>query len=144
MKLAEVYRLIREYNTSGDGTTLAAPGGDKATGKNYDNMITGEAQPYKDNDYEVKNASQYPALAAMAKRIKDDSFKGDVIITGQALVELTTLLQTFKPKQDENGEFSLPFGDNVRVKVRGDKLFLGMSDELKQSLNAGTTPAPVI
>lgn len=135
MKLAQVYRTIKEYNTSGDWTTLAAPGGDKATGKVYDNIITGEAQPYKTKEYETKYARQYPALAAIVKRIKNDSFKGDVIVTGKALVELGQLLQQYKPKTQENGEVSLPFGDNVRVKPRGQQLFIGLSDAAKQGID---------
>lgn len=144
MKLYQVYKLINEYNTSGDWTTLAAPGGDKATGKNYDNMITGKSQPYKTEKYETKYSKQYPALAAIVDKIKNDTFKGDVIVTGKALDELSALLNTYTPKATGMNEVSLPFGDNIRLKNKGDKLFLGLSQESKDNETQTASSEPVV
>lgn len=115
---------ILEYNTSGTYTTLAAPGGEKATGKNYDNMATGKSQPYKDNEYHLKYEGQYPNLAKLAKRLKDGAFKGNILLTGTALIELDQLFQHFTPKKDAQGNLSLPFGDNLKLKMQGNNFFL--------------------
>lgn len=133
MKLIDVFRfnerVLLEYDNTKSGVTLAAPGGDKASGKNYDNMITGDSQPYKSTEYKTKYEQIYPQLGFLVKRLKNSAIKGDIIITGKALQELNKLLQTFNPKLSENNEVILPFGDNIRLKVRGDKFFLGFSQE---------------
>lgn len=134
MKIIDVLKFTRsillEYDNSKSGVTLAAPGGEKASGKNYDNMVTGQSQPYKNNDdYETKYAKVYPQLGLIVKRLKQSAIKGDIIVTGQALNELGQLLKTFNPKLSDNNEIILPFGDNIRLKVRGDKFFLGFAQE---------------
>ena len=117
-------KTILEYNASGTNTTLAAPGGEKATGKNYDNMAAGKSQPYKDNEYHLKYEAQYPNLAKLAKKLKDGAFKGNILLTGSALVELDQLFQHFTPKRDAQGNLSLPFGDNLKLKMQGNNFFL--------------------
>ena len=133
MKIIDVLRftkqILLEYDNSKSGVTLAAPGGDKASGKNYDNMAIGQSQPYKDNEYETKYARAYPQLGIIVKRLKQSAIKGDIIVTGGALKELEKLLKTFNPKMSDNNEVIMPFGDNIRLKVRGDKFFLGFSQE---------------
>lgn len=124
IKTRQHSNTLLEYNTSGTYTTLAAPGGEKATGKNYDNMATGKSQPYKDNEYHLKYEGQYPNLAKIAKKLKDGAFKGNILLTGAALVELDQLLQNFTPKKDERGNLSLPFGDNLKLKMQGNNFFL--------------------
>ena len=40
MLVGHVLQLLKEYNTSKTNATLAAQGGEKASGKNYDNIVT--------------------------------------------------------------------------------------------------------
>lgn len=128
MLIRDVLLLLKEYNTSKTNATLAAPGGEKATGKNYDNIITGKAKPYKQTEYETKYAKVFPALAEMVKKLKSQSLKGDIMVNGPALTELQNLLKSYKPRQTEEGDYTLPFGDNVRMKQRSNAIFLGYND----------------
>lgn len=125
MLIKEVLQLLQEYNSSGTKATLAAPGGKQATGKNYDNMIIGKSQPYKKTEYETKYAKVFPAIAQLVKKLKSNALKGDIIVNGKALSELQELLKAYQPKQTPEGEYSLPFGDNVRLKQRGGVIFIG-------------------
>ena len=134
MKLIDIFKfnqgILLEYDNSKSGVTLAAPGGDKASGKNYDNIAIGKTQPYKNTtEKQTKYAKIYPQLGLLVDRLKKSAIQGDIIITGKALDELNQLLQTFNPKVSENNEVILPFGDNIRLKIRGDKFFLGFSQE---------------
>lgn len=133
MKIGDVLRFNRrillEYDNTKSGVTLAAPGGEKASGKNYDNMVVGDSQPYKNNDYSTKYEKIYPQLGLLVKKLKSSAIKGDIIVTGKALKELNQLVQTYNPKLSDNNEVIMPFGDNIRLKVRGDKFFLGFSQE---------------
>lgn len=128
MLIKSVLQLIKEYNTSGTNATLAAQGGKKATGKNYDNIVAGKATPYKATDYETKYAKVFPALALIVKKLKTQSAGGDMIVNGQALAELQELLKAYKPKETAEGDYSLPFGDNIRMKKRGNAIFIGYND----------------
>lgn len=134
MLIKDILMLLTEYNSSKTFTTLAGKGGEKATGKNYDNIITGKAQPYKQNEYETKYGKLYPALNELVKKLKSNAIKGDIIITGPALANLQELLKTFNPKQTKEGDFALPFGDNIRVKSRGSALFLHYNDPKENSV----------
>lgn len=129
LRIAYANKMLLEYDNSKSGVTLAAPGGEKASGKNYDNIAIGKSQPYKDNEYETKYDKVYPQLGLLVKRLKNSAIKGDIVITGQALNELGQLLKTFNPKMSDNNEVILPFGDNIRLKVRGDRFFLGFAQE---------------
>ena len=134
MKLGDIFwfnrNILLEYDNSKSGVTLAAPGGDRASGKNYDNIAIGKTQPYKNTaEKQTKYAKIYPQLGLIVDRLKNSAIQGDIIITGKALQELEQLLQTFNPKVSDNNEVIMPFGDNVRLKVRGDKFFLGFSQE---------------
>lgn len=128
MLIKDVLILIKEYNTSQTNTTLAASGGKKAAGKNYDNIITGKAKAYKQNEYETKYAKVFPSLADLVKKLKSQALKGDILVNGPALSELQSLLKSYKPKETLQGEYSLPFGDNIRMKYRGNAIFLGYND----------------
>ena len=128
MLIKDVLTLLTEYNSSKTNTTLAGVGGDKAAGKNYDNILVGKTQAYKPNEYEVKYAKLFPALAEMVRKLKTQAIKGDMVLNGPALVEMQKLLQTYKPKQTTEGDFSLPFGDNVRMKQRGQAFFIGYNE----------------
>ena len=128
MLIKDVLSLLTEYNSSNTNTTLAGQGGKKASGKNYDNILVGKTQAYKPNEYEVKYAKLFPALAEMVRKLKTQAIKGDMILNGPALVEMQKLLQTYKPKQTPEGDFSLPFGDNIRMKQRGQAIFIGYNE----------------
>lgn len=129
MKIGEVLNLLNEYNTSGTNATLAMQGGKKATGKNYDNIVAGVASPNKTKEYIPKYANLYPTLWALVKKVKGDALGGDIIVTGKALAEWEQLTKTYKPKQTPEGDFSLPFGDKVRIKVRNNITYIGLNDD---------------
>lgn len=134
MKLIDAWvwaeNVLKEYNNSDNLVNISAMGGDKAWGKSYDRMAQGLSQPYKNDDtYETKYAKVYPYLWSIVKRIKEAAIPGDILVTGKALDELNKLLSTFNPKADDNGEVGLPFGDNIRLKIKGDKVFIGVSQE---------------
>lgn len=144
MRIFDVLMLLKEYNASNTNTTLAAPGGKKASGKNYDNILTGKSQPYKNDEYVTKYAKIYPALAEIVKKIKNQEIDNDIMVTGKALAEIGQLFQTYKPKETANGEFSLPFGDNVRIKQRGNVIFIGKNKTNNSTLNSpAITSLPV-
>lgn len=131
MRIKDALRFLREYNTSDNLVNVSGMGGDKAWGKSYDRMAQGLSKPYKNKDtYEVKYGKVYPALWSIVKRIKESAMPGDILVTGKALNELNKLLSTFEPKADENGEVGLPFGDNIRLKIKGEKVFIGPSAEV--------------
>ena len=125
MKILSVLKLINEYNTSGTNATLAAQGGKKATGKNYDNIIVGKSQAYKTKKYETKYAKLFPRLAALVNKIKESAIKGDRVATPEIIAELEKLQQTYKPKETPEGDYSLPFGDNIRMKERNGVIYIG-------------------
>lgn len=125
MLIKNVLQILKEYNTSKTNATLAAQGGDKASGKNFDNMLTGKSKPYKQNEYETKYAKVFPALGQLVKKLKSNALKGDIIVNGPALTELNELLKAYQPRQTPEGDYSLPFGDNVRMKQRGNAIFIG-------------------
>ena len=140
MLIKDVLQLITEYNSSKTNTTLAGQGGNKASGKNYDNIITGKAKPYAQNEYETKYAKIFPALAEMVKKLKSQALKGDIMVTGPALVELQNLLKGYKPKETPEGDYSLPFGDNIRMKYRSNAIFLGYNDPKALHSETPTNP----
>ena len=47
MNIFQLNQILLEYNKSGKLTTLAGQGGDKASGKNFDNIAAGITNPYK-------------------------------------------------------------------------------------------------
>lgn len=134
MTIAETFklmgRLLREYNTSDNLVNVSGQGGKKAWGKSYDRMAQGLSDPYKNDDtYTTKYAKVYPALWSIVKRLKESPMPGDILVAGNALNELNKLLSTFNAKLDDKGELGLPFGDNIRLKIKGDKVFIGFSKE---------------
>lgn len=138
MLIKNVLQLLKEYNSSGTNTTLAATGGKKAKGKNFDNIIAGKSAPYKATDYETKYAKIFPALAELVKKVKSQSIKGDIMVTGPALVELQNLLKAYNPRQTPEGDYSLPFGDNVRMKQRNNVIYIGFNEV--NGLHSNTPP----
>jgi hypothetical protein len=138
MKILSVLTLLNEYNASGTNATLAAPGGKKATGKNYDNIIAGKTKPYKTTEYEVKYAKLFPHLAELVKKIKSSAIQGDMVATPDVLAELEKLQTTYKPKQTPEGDYSLPFGDNIRMKNKNGVIYIGPKSETPQQAPAVT------
>ena len=138
MKILSVLKLLTEYNTSGTNTTLAAPGGKKATGKNFDNIITGKAKPYKTTEYEVKYAKLFPHLAELVKKIKSSAIQGDMVATPEVLAEIEKLQTTYKPRQTPEGDYSLPFGDNIRMKDKNGIIYIGPKSETQQQMSITT------
>lgn len=128
MLIKDVFLFLTEYNSSKTYTTLAAQGGKKASGKNYDNIIIGKSKPYKSNEYETKYAKVFPALAEIVKKVKSQAIKGDIMVTGVALSELQNLLKAYRPKQTPEGDYSLPFGDNIRIKQHSGAIFIGYNE----------------
>lgn len=128
MLIKDILLFLTEYNNSKTNTTLAGAGGNKASGKNWDNIVTGKTKPYKGNEYETKYAKVFPALAELVKKVKSNAIKGDIIVTGSALSELDNLLKGYRPKMTPEGDYSLPFGDNVRLKQRSNAYFIGYND----------------
>lgn len=122
MLIKDVIMLLKEYNSSKTNTTLSGKGGEKASGKNYDNIITGKANSYKATEYETKYAKVFPHLGEIIKKLKSESLKGGIIVIGPALAELQTLLKGYRPKQTAEGDYTLPFGDNIRMRQQGNAI----------------------
>jgi hypothetical protein len=133
MLIKDILSLLTEYNSSQTNGTLAYNGGNKASGKNFDNIITGKADPYKNNEYETKYEKLFPAVGKLVKKLKDGAIKGDVIINGPALLEIQKLLTTYNPRQTPEGDYSLPFGDNIRLKMRGNFYYIGFKNNIPPS-----------
>lgn len=155
MKLYQIidynHRILKEYNNTLNLTSLSAPGGTKASGKNFDNMAVGASQPYApkqnnsnndkiagtDKKRSEKTINQYeqiyPNLGSIAQKVKDSPIKGDIVVTGNALRELEKLIQTFNPQLSDNNEMILPFSENIVLKVKGDKFFIGYSEESQKN-----------
>lgn len=125
MLIKKVLSLLNEYNSSMTNSTLAYQGGNKASGKNFDNIINGKTTPYKTTKYETKYAKLFPAIANLVKKLKSNAIQGDIIVNGPALSEMQNLLKTYQPRTTPEGDYSLPFGDNIRLKQRGNVYYIG-------------------
>lgn len=131
MKISNIHKLLTEYNKSGEHiTTLSAPGGKKASGKNYDNIITGASKPYAIKNDETQYMSMFPSLGGIIKNLRKDEMGGEKIVLGRALVELSELNKLSPLKKDEEGKFILPFGDGIRLEKKNGKFFV--SSEKKE------------
>jgi hypothetical protein len=129
MNIFQLNKVLLEYNTSGNLTIIAGQGGDKASGKSFDNIAAGVTNPYKqENKPPTENEKRFPNLAKVVNQMKKDSVKGDKIVIGAALNELQQLVQTMNLRKDENGEFILPFGNNVRLTQKGNNFFIRMNN----------------
>lgn len=128
MNIFQLNQILLEYNKSGKLTTIAGQGGDKAAGKNFDNIAAGVANPYKQEEKEpTENEKRFPNLAKVVNQMKKDSVQGNKIVMGAALNELKQLVQTMNLRQDENGESILPFGDSVRLTQKGNNFFIRLN-----------------
>lgn len=138
MNIFQLNQILLEYNKSGKLTTIAGQGGDKAAGKNFDNIAAGITNPYKEKEKEpTENEKNFPNLAKVIKQMKQSSIKGDKVVIGAALNDLQRLVQTMNLQTDEsNGESILPFGDGVRLTKKGNNFFIrleNVADEEKQN-----------
>lgn len=120
MKISKIQKLLNEYNKSGkDMTTLAAPGGEKASGKNYDNIAVGKTQDYKVRDEETQYMKMFPILAPIIKSVKADEMGTKKVLTTpalNALLQLNKISPFKKDSEDESGmTWILPFGDGIRM-----------------------------
>ena len=129
MNIFQLNKVLLEYNTSSNLTIIAGQGGDKASGKSFDNIAAGVTTPYKqENKPPTENEKRFPNLAKVVNQMKKDSVKGDKIVIGAALNELQQLVQTMNLRTDKNGEFILPFGNNVRLTQKGNNFFIRMNN----------------
>ena len=137
MNIFQLHQILLEYNKTGKLTTIAGQGGDKAAGKNFDNIAAGITNPYKEETKEpTENEKRFPNLAKVVNQMKKDSVQGNKIVMGAALNELRQLVQSMNLRTDENGESILPFGDSVRLTQKGNNFFIRLNDtaqEEKQS-----------
>lgn len=125
MNIFQLNQILLEYNKTGNFTTIAGLGGDKAAGKNFDNIAAGITDPYKQETKEpTKIEKTYPQLAKVINQMKQDQIKGNKIVTGGALNELNLLIQSKTLRKDQNGQFILPFGDQVRLVQKGNNFFI--------------------
>ena len=128
MNIFQLNKILLEYNKSGKLTTIAGQGGDKAAGKNFDNIAAGITNPYKEETKEpTENEKRFPNLAKVINQMKKDSIQGNKIVMGAALNELRQLVQTMNLRTDENGESILPFGDSVRLTQKGNNYFIRLN-----------------
>lgn len=133
MNIFQLNQILLEYNKSGKLTTLAGQGGDKASGKNFDNIAAGITNPYKQEQKKpTEKEMQYPNLAKVISQMKKSAIKGNKLVMGAALQDLQVLLQNSKPQVDENGEMILPFGDGVRLIQNGNNYFIGLRGEFEK------------
>lgn len=125
MNIFQLNKILLEYNKSGKLTTLADPGGNKAAGKSFDRVAAGLTAPKQQSTRKPSETEkQFPNLAKTVEDMKNNSVKGNKIVIGVALNELKNLIQMRNLQQDENGEFVLPFGDDVRLTQKGNNFFI--------------------
>lgn len=139
MNIFSLNKILLEYNTSNNLTTLSFQGGDKAAGKSLDNIAAGITKPYKQNAKQpTENERRFPNLSKLVNQMKNDSVQGNKIVIGAALNELRLLMQTMNLKTDENGETILPFGKSVRLTQKGNNFFIRLdstADKEKENQN---------
>jgi hypothetical protein len=101
MNISQLHQILLEYNKTGNLTTIAGQGGNKAAGKNFDNIALGITNPYKQDTKEpTETEKSYPQLASVINQMKKSQIKGNKIIIGAALNELKLLLQNKTLRQD--------------------------------------------
>lgn len=137
MNIFQLNQILLEYNKSGKLTTIAGQGGEKAAGKNFDNIAAGITNPYKEENKEpTEKEKQFPNLAKVVNQMKDDQIHGNKIVIGAALNDLQRLVQSTNLQTDEQGETILPFGDDLRLIQKGNNFFIrlkSVADQEKQT-----------
>lgn len=141
MNIFQLNKILLEYNKTGKLTTIAGQGGDKAAGKNFDNIAAGITNPYKEKIKEpTEKEKQYPNLAKSIQQMKDMQLAGNKIVIGAALNDLQKLLNNSTLQTDEQGGYILPFGDDVRLLKNGNNYFISVKnfiDKHKKDNNQG-------
>lgn len=115
----EMLQLINEYDTSGNVMNLAMMTSKGTSGKTLDNIATGKTNVNKTPSYrKTKKEFEYPELSKIVQTLKTatDANSGDKILTGKAAEEMKRLEQTNQLKQDVDGSFIVPLGDNIRMR----------------------------
>lgn len=125
MNIFQLNQILLEYNKTGNLTTIAGLGGDKAAGKNFDNIAAGITNPYKQENKQPSEIEKtYPQLAKIINQMKKDQIKGNKVVIGGALNELKLLIQSKTLRKDQNGQMILPFGDQIRLTQKGNNFFI--------------------
>lgn len=127
MKISDVQKILMlEYRTSDSSlSTLSMPTDKGTSGKNLDNIIAGVTKPYKAQMVKkTKQQKMFPHLAKIVDQLKKTTVNGDKIVVGQALKELTILLNGGTLKTDEDGLTILPIGKGARIIQRGGNYFI--------------------
>lgn len=119
MKIGEVYNALLE---SKNITRLSASKHGK-TGKGADAIALGIAAPYKEKK-KTPLQRRYPALASCVDRLKKDR-EHDILLTGGALAQAKRLVNLSTLGKDENGDLILPFGYNLRIRMKGKGWYIG-------------------
>ena len=147
MIIFQLNKILLEYNKTGNLTTIAGQGGEKAAGKNFDNIAAGITKPYKQAQHTpTQKELEYPQLAKCIQQMKDNAVKGNKVVIGGALRDLQLFLQNHTPQTDQNGEMMLPFGDNVRLTQKGNNFFIRLNSvaekENQQQTEIKSNPVP--
>ena len=149
MNIYQLNQILLEYNKTGKLTTIAGQGGDKAAGKNLDNIAAGITKPYKQQEKKpTEKELQYPNLAKLIEQMKKSAVKGNKLVMGAALNDLRVLIQNSNLKADQKGEIVLPFGDGVRLIQNGNNFFIGLRGQFEKQeqpqIDLTQNPTPII
>lgn len=138
MKIRKILKFIGE-TTANDITRLSADFKGGKTGKNADNIATGVYTPYKNDEDKTENPIEknFPNLANFVKEVKKDSLKGDKVVSGAALSDVSRMLNVLPLNTDENGDTILPLGNNLRLKQRNGVVFVGFKEKGKIQQQSG-------
>lgn len=132
MKLKHILYFCNTLNEDNkDITKLTTGGAQGKNGKGADSIATGAATPYKNTQSKNIFDKKFPAISNVIKRMKKDGLKGDQVVSGAALAQVKNMLGVLPINKDENGDYILPFGNNIRLKERKGLFYIGMKQEKK-------------
>lgn len=87
---------------------------------------------------------QFPNLANIVKKVRSQAVGCDVVVPAPAMKELSILMKKYNPRTSEDGTISLPFGDGIRLKSRGNIFYIGTTDDTSlKSDNALTSDSDI-
>lgn len=141
-------KLLKEYATSDNlFASISGKHGTNGSGKKADNIAVGQTDQYKDNTYLTQYEKRLPSLAKITQNLKINKPESAIEVIGPALEELLVLIRIVKRlKRDENNEWILPMGDNIRLAKIGNQYMLkyvGPREEDKEKLKPETIENPV-
>lgn len=118
--------VLKEYSSDDSlFTSFSGKGLTKGSGKKADNIAAGVTDPYKDDTYITAYEKKLPNLGKITQKLKKEKPEYTIEVVGPALEELMVLFRTFDSfKIDDNGDFKLPFGDNIRLRKIGKNYFI--------------------